>query len=519
MDSAQFMPHGMCFLWRPDVLSLHVFSDILIAIAYFSIPLMLVTFVRRRRDLPFSAAFRMFSVFIVSCGLTHIMAIVVIWQPYYWLEGWIKAMTAVASVATAIMLVPILPRALALRTPAELERVNARLQTSIDEAAALLRRYEREHYIATTFQSASLADIPSALGPLSLSAVYRPGVGDLEIGGDWYDAFRLPDGRTIVSIGDVTGKGLSASIVMAKVRQAIRVAAQVQVAPGAILDAADRALTLEYPNAVVTAFVGVFDDIESVLVYANAGHPSPLVRDAAGTITELRAEGLPLGMRLGSGVPRGEDRHIALESGTMVVLYTDGLIESTHDYGEGERRLREALAEPGLFESNDPAQRLHDRVLHDGIRDDVAILVACFSTHAIDIEQWEFEITDRDAAMAVRQAIVERLVARGATSNDTFETELIYGELIGNVARYAGERADVRLDWQTGAPVLHVLDRGPGFEYIPGLPANIFSETGRGLFIVEHVTRDFTITRRVGGGSHVRAVLPLSPNRPTRARV
>jgi serine phosphatase RsbU (regulator of sigma subunit)/anti-sigma regulatory factor (Ser/Thr protein kinase) len=499
----------MCFLWRPDVLALHVTSDALIALAYFSIPLMLATFVRRRKDVPFSGVFWMFSVFIVSCGCTHIMAIVVIWHPWYWLEGAIKAVTAVASIATAILLVPILPRALNLRTPAELERINTRLQSSIDEAAVLLRRYEREHYIATTFQSASLGDVPDALGPLRLSAVYQPGVGDLEIGGDWYDAFRLPDGRAIVSIGDVSGKGLAASIVMAKMRQAIRVAAQVQVAPGAILDAADRALTLEYPDAIVTAFVGIIDDTESLLVYANAGHPPPYLRDPEGKVTELVADGLPLGLRLGGSISRSEDAHISLAPGALIVLYTDGLTEATHDYAIGESRLLSALRDDGTFRARNPARAIHDRVLREGARDDVAILTVRF-VETPGVERWSFEIGDRDAAIATRDAIVARLVEHGATPEETFEAELIFGELIGNVARYAGGLADIRLDLDADAPVLHVLDRGGGFEYVPGLPANIFAESGRGLYIVEHVTRDFTISRRPDGGSHARAVLPLA---------
>ena len=121
------MPHGECFLWQPSVLALHVISDALIALAYFSIPVVLLLLVRKRDDLPFRAAFLMFSLFIVSCGLTHVMAIVVIWHPLYWLEGWLKALTAAASIATGILLLPMLPRALRLRSPAELGSAMAAL--------------------------------------------------------------------------------------------------------------------------------------------------------------------------------------------------------------------------------------------------------------------------------------------------------------------------------------------------------------------------------------------------------
>jgi serine phosphatase RsbU (regulator of sigma subunit)/anti-sigma regulatory factor (Ser/Thr protein kinase) len=504
----QFMPHGMCFLWRPDVLALHVTADALIALAYFSIPFMIVRFIRLRKDVPFSGAFWMFSIFIVSCGLTHIMAIVVIWDPLYWLEGGIKSVTAIASVATAIMLVPILPRALSLRSPADLERVNEQLQASIDESTTLLRRYEREHYIATTFQSASLGDVPAALGPLQLNATYRPGVGDLEIGGDWYDAFRLPDGRAIVSIGDVSGKGLGASIVMAKVRQAIRVAAQLQVTPSAILGAADRSLGLEYPDVIVTAFVGIIDDIDSTIVYANAGHPPPLLRTLDGQITELRTHGLPLGLRARNG--EGNDASAILAPGDLLVLYTDGLTESTHDYAVGEARLTDAVRNDAIAGANDVAAAIADAVLAEEARDDVAILTVRFQQIPGAVEQWEFDIIDPQAAHTVRNAILRRLADRSATPDELFAAELIFGELIGNVLRYAGGTVDVRLDWQTGTPVLHVLDTGRGFEYAPGLPDDVYAESGRGLFIVSHVTRDFTITRRPSGGSHARAVLPFA---------
>ena len=89
-----FMPHGMCYLWKPDLLALHVVSDSLITLAYFSIPFTLLYFVRRRRDLEFNWMFVCFAVFIVACGATHLMEIVTVWRPEYWVSGTIKAITA-----------------------------------------------------------------------------------------------------------------------------------------------------------------------------------------------------------------------------------------------------------------------------------------------------------------------------------------------------------------------------------------------------------------------------------------
>ena len=122
MDHFEFMPHGMCYLWQPDLLALHVISDSLITLAYFSIPFTLLYFVRRRRDLEFNWMFVCFAVFIVACGTTHLMEIITVWKPEYWVSGTIKAITALASVPTAILLVRLIPQALAIPSPASLRR-------------------------------------------------------------------------------------------------------------------------------------------------------------------------------------------------------------------------------------------------------------------------------------------------------------------------------------------------------------------------------------------------------------
>ncbi len=105
-----FMPHGMCYLWRPDILALHVGADSSIALAYFTIPFTLVYFVRRRAELRFTWIFLSFAIFIVACGLSHVMEIVTIWSPVYWVSGGVKVITALASVVTAILLIKLHPR-------------------------------------------------------------------------------------------------------------------------------------------------------------------------------------------------------------------------------------------------------------------------------------------------------------------------------------------------------------------------------------------------------------------------
>jgi PAS domain S-box-containing protein len=128
-----FIPHGHCYLWKPGLVWLHITSDALIALAYYSIPLLLVYFVQKRKDLPFSWLFLLFSAFILSCGTTHVMEVWTLWHPTYWLAGFIKAITAIVSLYTAITLAPIIPMALTLPSPAELEATNRQLEAKISE--------------------------------------------------------------------------------------------------------------------------------------------------------------------------------------------------------------------------------------------------------------------------------------------------------------------------------------------------------------------------------------------------
>ncbi|MGC2282733.1 MAG: PAS domain S-box protein [Candidatus Acidiferrales bacterium] len=136
-SSGDFMPHGYCYLWNPGLVWLHVISDALIALAYFTIPFTLLWLVRKRRDLPFNSMFVLFGVFIVACGGTHVMEIWNLWHAEYWLAGMLKAVTATASVGTAILLVQLKPKALEVPNVNEWIRANAALESEIHERREL----------------------------------------------------------------------------------------------------------------------------------------------------------------------------------------------------------------------------------------------------------------------------------------------------------------------------------------------------------------------------------------------
>ena len=150
-----YIPHGHCYLWNTDLVSLHVISDALIALAYFSIPCTLGYFLFKRKDLPYPEIFALFGVFIISCGITHIFEIWTLWYPAYWLSGSVKALTAVVSVLTAIELFPIVPQALALASPAELEAANLTLKHEIEERRQIeVKLHQSQQLLDNAFEFA-----------------------------------------------------------------------------------------------------------------------------------------------------------------------------------------------------------------------------------------------------------------------------------------------------------------------------------------------------------------------------
>ena len=388
------------------------------------------------------------------------------------------------------------------------EELTKRAAVSIENA----RLYEREREIATEFQRAALPISLPQISGIRFNGMYVPASNRELLGGDWYDALRLSDGRIVVSIGDVAGSGLAAAVIMSSMRQVIRGVAQVYADPIAMLDAADRTLKTEHPDTFVTAFVGVLDTVARSLTYASAGHPPPLLRDAFGTVTALPTSGLPLGLRV-----RGESTvNVALPKAGLLVFYTDGLIEAEHDILGGSERLLKAVSQLDLTDGSNPADALYRSVLKGSSSDDVVVLTLQLdapveggsgATAGSRRCRWAFDSEDAETARSARYAFVDALRQGGVGGDELGTAELIFGELLGNVVRYAPGPIEILFDWTEATPVIHVLDRGPGFTLVPRLPSDLLSERGRGLYIVWSLAEDFNVTERFDGGSHARAVL------------
>ncbi len=173
-NSDDFMPHGHCFLWKPGILWLHVISDAVVALAYYAIPLALLYFVRHSKDLPFKNLFLLFATFIVLCGTTHLMSIWVLWYPDYAVEGVIKALTAAASIGTFFVTLKLIPVALKLVTPENLDmaQLALRLQKSEETLRLYTRDLERSNRELDDFSHIASHDLKEPLRGMSMKATF-----------------------------------------------------------------------------------------------------------------------------------------------------------------------------------------------------------------------------------------------------------------------------------------------------------------------------------------------------------
>nr|WP_315212443.1 response regulator [uncultured Duganella sp.] len=193
-NSQGFMPHGHCFLWIPSILWTSVIADALIALAYLTIPVTLIYFIRRRRDMPFNWMFIAFGVFILACGSTHLAEIWVVWRPDYVPLVILKAITAVASVVTAIALVRLVPVALLIPSPAQLAAVNAELLQANKDLRAAMERAEVANRAKSAFLAAMSHELRTPLNAIlgytqilkrdkQLSPSQQTGLGTIHQGG------------------------------------------------------------------------------------------------------------------------------------------------------------------------------------------------------------------------------------------------------------------------------------------------------------------------------------------------
>ncbi|MFF1654021.1 PP2C family protein-serine/threonine phosphatase [Streptomyces sp. NPDC058255] len=256
-----------------------------------------------------------------------------------------------------------------------LVELGRRASVAIDHA----QRFEHNRDIAETLQRALLTDLPTT-PDLSLAARYLPAAHGLNIGGDWYDAFRQPDGSLVAIVGDVTGHGLHAAVMMSQLRTALRAYAVDGGTPGQLLTRLHVFLHHLQPDLYATAVIARFRPDESTVTWAAAGHPPPVLRTPGGRVRVLDDKpGAMLGIPLHQDI---RDHTAELPPGSTLALYTDGLVERrAQGIDPGIQRLADALSAQRARDLGRDLERAADRILDpmlsDSQRDDDVCLLLC----------------------------------------------------------------------------------------------------------------------------------------------
>lgn len=316
---------------------------------------------------------------------------------------------------------------------------------------------QREHRVADRLQRALLPEKLPAIEGTEFFAAYRPASEEAEVGGDWFDAFAMPNGRIAVSIGDVAGHGLEAAVIMGEVRQAIRTAAVAAESASAVLDYVNRIFLLRQSLGIVTAIFGIYDPATGELRYACAGHPPPVLALANGPVRALPAGSLPLGCR---DELESREWTFTVPADGHAVFYTDGLVENDRDLVGGERRLHETiralLCDAGASDEEraDPAFALQDRIFKSvSNRDDAAVLVL---SRTAPVPFYIFSAVPVVATLS-RAIVAKKLNELDIEPERRFGVLVALGEAIANAIEHAYR------DEEPGLVRLELTDEGKHF--------------------------------------------------------
>ncbi|KUN90932.1 SpoIIE family protein phosphatase [Streptomyces caeruleatus] len=397
------------------------------------------------------------------------------------------------------------------------EELAARAAVCIDNA----RRYTRERGTAVMLQRSLLPQRLPEQAAVEVASRYLPAGAHAGVGGDWFDVIPLSGARVALVVGDIVGHGIHASATMGRLRTAVRTLADIDLAPDELLTHLDdlvARLSTDREGARPTAeadaggevgatcLYAVYDPISQRCTLARAGHPLPAVVSPDGTADLVD---LPAGPPLGLGGLPFESAEIDLPEGSLLALYTNGLIKSPdRDVDEGVLRLRHLLTGP-----EPTLNALCDRILTDLLPprppDDVALLIA--RTRALDTSQvatWAVPY-DPSAVAQTRKDALAQLEAWGL-EDAAFITELVVSELVTNAIRHAEPPIQLRLIHLTHDTSL-ICEVSDGGTTAPHLRrARTYDEGGRGLLLVAQLTQRWG-TRQTTKGKTIWAEQRLVP--------
>ncbi|HEY6478711.1 MAG TPA: SpoIIE family protein phosphatase [Streptosporangiaceae bacterium] len=368
------------------------------------------------------------------------------------------------------------------------EEIVARAAVCIDNA----RRYTREHATALTLQHSLLQRRQPDQTAVQVATRYLPGQAGVEVGGDWLDVIALPGSRVGLVAGDVAGHGIHAAATMGRLRTAVRTLADLDLEPEELLTRLDDVVARmgeEYESTSgasdlsATCLFAVYDPITQRCTLARAGHPVPVVMTPGG---EPELLDLPAGPPLGVGGLPFEEREIQLPEGSLLVMFTDGVIESRErDLDAGLKVMRQLLSDlhrrPGGPPSLDRVcGDLMDALITETSTDDAAVLAA--RTCALPpghVASWDLPADSAIVCEARARAV--RQLERWGLEELSFTTELLVSELVTNAIRHAHPPIQLRmiLDTTLTCEVSDATVAAPRHRR-----ADRYDEGGRGLMLV-----------------------------------
>ncbi|KPI22207.1 putative PAS/PAC sensor protein [Actinobacteria bacterium OK074] len=395
------------------------------------------------------------------------------------------------------------------------EDVAARAAVCIDNA----RRFSRERETALALQRSLLPRSLPGTAALEARSRYLP-AARAGVGGDWFDVIPLSGMRVAMVVGDVVGHGIQASATMGRLRTAVRTLADIDLSPEELLTHLDDLVVRlsaeagteggaagDVGEVGATCLYAVYDPVSRRCTLARAGHPPPVMVTPGGRPQELD---VPAGPPLGLGGLPFESLEIALPEGTVLGMYTDGLVESHgRDLDESHRLLLDALPDP----ADNGAGALDeacDRILHallppGGATDDVALLLArTRGLPAAQIATWDIP-SDPALVAPVRKQVLAQLGVWGL-EDAGFTTELVVSELVTNAIRYGEHPIRLRLIHDATTLICEVSDASHTAPHLRR--AKTFDEGGRGLLLVAQLTHRWG-SRHTTDGKTIWAELPL----------
>jgi serine phosphatase RsbU (regulator of sigma subunit)/anti-sigma regulatory factor (Ser/Thr protein kinase) len=431
--------------------------------------------------------------------------------------AWIRRPVAELLSGVSMLLLPLIARDIMLGFFVCVRRVGYRRFDAYDteigmefaaRAAIFMdtaQRYSRERATALTLQRSMLPTGLSAPSSVEVQHRYLPGSKLIEVGGDWYESIALPGARVALVVGDVAGHGVRAAVTMGRLRTAIHTLAMLELPPAETLQQLNelmQELGVREPH-FATCVYAIFDAVTGMCEVASAGHLPPLLVRPDGTNEFLDVMPAP---PLGVGTGLIQSRTLTIQDGSLIVMYTDGLVEKrSRDIDEGLERLREIFG-PGSTDEplEDLCRATLASVYGDEHRDDIAVLMARLRRIPPEnVVSWTLPAELTSASRA--RSLIKRPLRRWGLIELLPTAELLVSELVTNAVRYAQGKIGLRLI-KEGGLVCEVLDDSAA---LPRLRhPDDSDERGRGLQVVSQLAQRWG-ARRAASGKVVWCELPL----------